>query len=82
MSSAKTICYPPSKNNILHRDGYNSQNKKIDLLLRNSCLWCASYPNLRSSFIVAQCPSCKANAIQWMPIAANDAYSFDYNEVN
>jgi hypothetical protein len=81
MSSAETIYHPLSKNNSLHDDGNNSRIKKIDFLLCNSCLWCASYLNLRSSFIVVQCPSCNENTIEWIPISANDAYSFDYNPV-
>ena len=56
-------------------------SNKIDFLVCNSCFWCASYLNLRSSFIVVQCPLCKENAIEWIPISANDAYSFDYNPV-
>jgi len=56
-------------------------SKKIDFLLCNSCFWCASYLNLRSSFVVIECPSCKENTIEWMPLSANDVYLFDYNRV-
>ena len=56
-------------------------SKKIDFLLCNSCFWCASYLNLRRSFGVIECPSCKENTIERMPLSANDVYSFDYNGV-
>ena len=39
-------------------------SKKIDFLLCNSCFWCASYLNLRRSFGVIECPSCKENTIE------------------
>lgn len=81
MSSAETIYHPLSKSNISHDNRAATVIKKIDFLLCNSCFWCASYLNLGSSFIVPQCPSCKENAIEWMPISTNDAYSFDYNPV-
>ncbi|HYT43673.1 MAG TPA: hypothetical protein VEP90_15140 [Methylomirabilota bacterium] len=81
MSSAETIYHPLPKSNILHDGRTTSPIKKIDFLLCNSCFWCASYLNLGTSFIVVQCPLCKENAIEWIPISANDAYSFDYNPV-
>jgi predicted RNA-binding Zn-ribbon protein involved in translation (DUF1610 family) len=56
-------------------------SKKIDFLLCNSCFWCASYLNLRSGFGVIECPSCKENTIERMPLSANDVYLFDYNRV-
>src|SRR5438445_13809064 len=56
-------------------------SNKIDFLLCNSCFWCASYLNLRRSFGVIECPSCKENTIERMPLSANDVYSFDYNGV-
>ncbi|MDP9287485.1 MAG: hypothetical protein M3P08_04730 [Thermoproteota archaeon] len=55
-------------------------SKKIDFILCNSCFWCASYLNL-SSFGVIECPSCKENTIERMPLSANDVYLFDYNRV-
>jgi hypothetical protein len=55
-------------------------SKKIDFLLCNSCFWCASSLTLRS-FGVNECPSCKENTVEWMPLSANDVYSFDYNRV-
>jgi hypothetical protein len=36
---------------------------------------------LRTSSIVVQCPLCKENAIEWIPISENDAYSFVNNPV-
>jgi len=81
MSSAETIYHPLPKSNIRPDGRTTSHIKKIDFLLCNSCFWCASYLNLRTSFIVVQCPLCKENAIEWIPISANDAYSFDYNPV-
>jgi hypothetical protein len=81
MSSAESIYHPLPKSNILDGGRTTSPIKKIDFLLCNSCFWCASYLNLRTSFIVVQCPLCKENAIEWIPISANDAYSFDYNPV-
>lgn len=79
MSSAETVCHPSSKDDVHHEDRAASEIKKIDFLLCNSCFWCASYLNLGSGFIVIQCPSCKENAIESMPISANDAYSFEYS---
>lgn len=81
MSSAETIYHPLSKNNILHDDRNNSRIKKIDFLLCNSCFWCASYLNLRISFGVIECPSCKESTIERMPLSANEVYLFDYNRV-
>ena len=81
MSSAESIYHPFPKNNILHDGRTISPIKKIDFLLCNSCFWCASYLNSRTSFIVVQCPMCKENAVEWIPISTNDAYSFDYNPV-
>jgi hypothetical protein len=56
-------------------------SKKIDFLLCNSCFWCASYLNLRISFGVIECPSCKENTVERMSLSANDVYLFDYNRV-
>lgn len=81
MSSAETIYHSLPKSNSPHDGRTTSSIKKTDFLLCNSCFWCASYLNLRSSFIVVQCPLCKENAIEWIPISSNDAYSFDYNPV-
>jgi hypothetical protein len=55
-------------------------SKKIDFLLCNSCFWCASYLNLRD-YADIKCPSCKQNTIEWIPLCANDVYSFDHNRV-
>jgi rubrerythrin len=55
-------------------------SKKIDFLLCNSCFWCASYLNMRD-YADIECPSCKQNTIEWMPLCANDVYSFDHNRV-
>jgi hypothetical protein len=79
MSSAETIYHPLSKNTPPQDNGTTSVIKKVDFLLCNSCFWCASYLNLETALIRFQCPSCKENAIEWMPISVNDAYSFDYN---
>ena len=79
MSSAETIYHTLSKNNLPQDSRTSSVIKKIGFLLCNSCFWCASYLNLENSSIPFQCPSCKQNAIEWMPISVNDAYSFDYN---
>jgi len=79
MSSAETIYHPLSKNNVPQDNRTTSVIKKIDFLLCNSCFWCASYLNLENGLIPFQCPSCKENAIEWIPISVNDAYSFDYN---
>ena len=80
MSSAETIYDSFSRSN---RTQDNSKTtpiiKKIDFLLCNSCFWCASYLNLENGLIPFQCPSCKENVLEWMPISVNDAYSFDYN---
>jgi len=78
MSSAETIYHPLSKNNV-PQDNRTTKIKKIDFLLCNSCFWCASYLNLENGLIPFQCPSCKENAIEWIPISVNDAYSLDYN---
>jgi len=87
------IIYPSPEDTILHVTTAMASNektvaspiarisKKIDFLLCNSCFWCASYLNLRSSFGVIECPSCKESAIEWMPLSANDVYLFDYNRV-
>jgi len=92
MSFAELI-YPSSEATILHANTAMDSNektaaspiarisKKIDFLLCNSCFWCASYLNLRSGFGVIECPSCKENTIEWMPLSANDVYLFDYNRV-
>jgi hypothetical protein len=56
-------------------------SKKIHFLLCNSCFWCASYLNLRISFGVIECPSCKENTVERMSLSANDVYLFDYNRV-
>ena len=56
-------------------------SNKIDFLLCNSCFWCASYLNLRISFGVIECPSCKENTVERMSLSANDVYLFDYNRV-
>ncbi|HYT02639.1 MAG TPA: hypothetical protein VEL70_06980 [Candidatus Acidoferrum sp.] len=91
MSFAELI-YPSSEATILHANTAMASNektaaspiarisKRIDFLLCNSCFWCASYLNLRS-FGVIECPSCKENTIERMPLSANDVYSFDYNGV-
>jgi hypothetical protein len=81
MSSAESIYHPFSKSDILHDGRTTSRIKKIDFLLCNSCFWCASYLNLSTSLVIVQCPLCKENAVEWIPISANDAYSFDYNPV-
>ena len=92
MSFAEII-YPPSEATTVHANTGTASNerreaspisrisKKIDFLLCNSCFWCASYLNLRSSFGVIECPSCKENTIERMPLSANDVYLFDYNRV-
>src|SRR5712691_11919994 len=92
MSFAEII-YPSLEDTILHYTTAMPINekaaaspiarlsKKIDFLLCNSCFWCASYLNLRSSFGVIECPSCKENTIERMPLSANDVYLFDYNRV-
>ena len=73
MSSAESSYHPFPKSNILHDGRTTPRIKKIDFLLCNSCFWCASYLNSRTSFIVVQCPMCQENAVEWIPI------SFDYN---
>jgi hypothetical protein len=55
-------------------------SKRIDFLLCNSCFWCASYLNLKD-YDISECPSCKQNTIEWMPLCANDVYSFHHNRV-
>ena len=91
MSFAR-LTYPSSEVTILHANTALASNKKteastiaristkIDFLLCNSCFWCASYLNLRS-FGFMECPSCKENTIERMPLSAYDVYSFDYNRV-
>jgi hypothetical protein len=91
MSFAEII-YPSSEATVLHANTATTSNerraaspiarisKKIDFLLCNSCFWCATYLNLRS-FGIIECPSCDENTIEWMPLHANDVYSFDYNPV-
>lgn len=90
MSFARSTC-PLSEVTIVHANTAIAINKKttspiaristkIDFLLCNSCFWCASYLNLRS-FGFMECPSCKENTIERMPLSANDVYSFDYNRV-
>ena len=83
MSFAEII-YPSSEATVLHANTAASPiariSKKIDFLLCNSCFWCASYLDLRS-FGVIECPSCKENTIERMPLSANDVYLFDYNRV-
>jgi hypothetical protein len=56
-------------------------SKKIDFLLCNSCFWCAAYLNLRRSFGVIECPSCKENTIERLPLSANDVYLFYCNRI-
>jgi len=92
MSFAEII-YPSLEATILHATAAVASNekttaspiarisKKIDFLLCNSCFWCASYLNLRRSFGVIECPSCKENTLERMPLSANDVYLFDYNRV-
>ncbi|MDP9288431.1 MAG: hypothetical protein M3P08_09550 [Thermoproteota archaeon] len=92
MSFAELI-YPSPEDTFLHATTAVASNEKtaaspiarisqkIDFLLCNSCFWCASYLNLRSSFGVIECPSCKENTIERMPLSANEVYLFDYNRV-
>jgi predicted RNA-binding Zn-ribbon protein involved in translation (DUF1610 family) len=92
MSFAEII-YPSLEATILHATTAMPSNekaaaspiarvsKKIDFLLCNSCFWCASYLNMRSSFGVIECPSCKESTIERMPLSANEVYLFDYNRV-
>jgi predicted RNA-binding Zn-ribbon protein involved in translation (DUF1610 family) len=92
MSFAEII--PPSQDDSnLHASTAVASNEKtssspitriskiIDFLLCNSCFWCASYLNLRISFGVFECPSCKENTVERMSLSANDVYLFDYNRV-
>ena len=92
MSFAEII-YPSLEATILHATTAEASNekttassiarisKKKDFLLCNSCFWCASYLNLRRSFGVIECPSCKENTIERMSLCANDVYLFEYNRV-
>lgn len=52
---------------------------KIDFLICNSCFWCASCLTLDVEFAIDECPYCKASSIEYIPIAANETYSFEYN---
>ncbi len=52
----------------------------IHFLLCESCFWCASRSNNCNTYnIINECPSCKSNQIEFMPISHNEVYNFSYD---
>ena len=52
----------------------------IHFLLCESCFWCASQSsNYNKNNIITECPSCKSNQIESMPISHNEVYNFSYD---
>lgn len=66
------------KRSQLYLQYYYSQSSVIFQICQ-SCFWCASsFIRLRA---FNKCPLCKEeNTIDSMPIASDDAYSYDYKE--
>jgi len=62
----------------------NEMPPKVDFLICQSCLWCAScifsnvYKGITEQTIV-KCPSCTRGDIESLPIAQNERYRFHYD---
>jgi hypothetical protein len=66
----------------------NDIDKRVDFLLCPSCFWCASCLSSKILSIMAasedspslaKCPSCNEGNIEFIPIAENEKYGFDYD---
>jgi hypothetical protein len=54
----------------------------IHFLFCDSCFWCASQSNnSNTNSIINECPSCKSNQIESMPISQNEVYDFSYDPI-
>ena len=54
----------------------------IHFLLCESCFWCVSQSNnCNTCNIINECPSCKSNQIESMPISQNEVYNFSYDPI-
>ena len=52
----------------------------VHFLLCDSCYWCASQTNnCNKNNIITECPSCKNNQIESMPISRYEVYNFSHN---
>ncbi|MDQ6864958.1 MAG: hypothetical protein M3044_14180 [Thermoproteota archaeon] len=76
-SSAKSFSdFPNAKKEV---GSHKRIADKIDFLICNSCFWCASCLTLDVEFAIDKCPYCEGSSIEYIPIAANETYSVEYN---
>ena len=60
----------------------NEFGNKINFLLCEACFWCASQSNnCNTNNIITECPSCKSNQIESMPISQGEIYTFSHNRI-
>jgi hypothetical protein len=66
----------------------NDIDRRVYFTLCPSCFWCASYLSSKILSIMAaskdspslvKCPSCNEGNIEFIPIAENEEYRFDYD---
>ena len=65
------------RNNVLR--GRVSINNKAIFVICNSCFWCASYLGSNPQLTINRCPSCRGIFLEYMPIASNEHFSFNWN---
>jgi hypothetical protein len=82
----QVLGYPRElKEQILNLDGNNVSRDKVSIsnkaifLICNSCFWCASYLRSNPQLTINRCPSCRGIFLEYMPIASNEHFSFDWN---
>ena len=76
-SSVKSLSDIPNANKEVR--SHKRIADKIDFLICNSCFWCASCITVEVELAIDKCPYCKESSIEYIPIATNETYLFEYN---